>query len=53
MSNQAIRIASVNALLVNNKISSWEAMRRIFAIRQEYETKVEEIITNQNTDVIK
>lgn len=41
---QAIRIASVNALLFNKKISSWEAMRRIFAIRAEYETKVEEIL---------
>lgn len=46
MSKEAIRIASVNALLFNNKISSWEAMRRIFAIRAEYETKVESIITN-------
>lgn len=35
--NQATRIASVNALLFNNKISSWEAMRRIFAIRAEYQ----------------
>lgn len=43
--SQSLRIASVNALLFNNKISSGEAMRRIFAIRQEYETKVESIIT--------
>lgn len=44
--SQSLRIASVNALLYHNKISSWEAMRRIFAIRAEYTTKVESIITN-------
>ena len=46
---QALRIASVNNLLFNNKISSWEAMRRIFQIRAKYE----KLITNQNTNVIK
>lgn len=46
--NQSTRIALVNALLFNNQITYAESLRRIFLIRQEYQNKTEQIITNQN-----
>lgn len=53
MSKEALEISTVNSKLFNKQITYAESLRLIFAIRSGYETKVEEIITNQNTDVIK
>lgn len=51
--NQALEIATVNWKLFNNLITYAESLRLIFAIRKKYQDKTEQIITNQNTDVIK
>lgn len=48
--NQALEISTVNSKLFNKQITYAESLRLIFAIRSGYETKVEEIITNQNTN---
>lgn len=53
MSNEAVEIATVNWKLFNNLITYAESLRLIFAIRKKYQDKTEQIITNQNTDVIK
>lgn len=53
MSKEALEIATVNAKLFNKQITYAESLRLIFAIRAKYQDKTEQIITNQNTDVIK
>ena len=50
---EALEIATVNWKLFNNLITYAESLRLIFAIRKRYQNRTEQIITNQNTDVIK
>lgn len=53
MRKEAMEIATVNSKLFNKQITYAESLRLIFTIRAKYQNKTEQIITNQNTDVIK
>lgn len=42
---QSQKIADVNLLHIQKRISDWERSRQIFQIRSEYEKKVNELLT--------
>lgn len=45
----SLELADVNALFHNGHISESERIRRIFAIRDKYESKISDVITDPST----